>query len=63
MESKKRVNFIFIIVAFMLGTTVLRHFDVKTLSFKMPALDILFLIAFIVTIYLIIKDYRKTTKE
>lgn len=63
MESKKGVNFVFIITAFMLGTTLLRHFDFQTLSFKMPVLDVLFLITFIIAIYLIIKDYRKTTKE
>ncbi len=53
----------FIIVAFTLGTTLLRHFNFQTLSFKMPVLDILFLITFIIAIYLIIKDYKKTTKE
>jgi len=63
MDDKKRVNFIFVIVALILGMTLFKHFDFKTVSFKMPALDIIFLITFIVTIYLLIKDYKKRTEK
>jgi len=63
MDDKKKVNFIFVVVAFILGLTLLRHFDFKTISFKMPALDIIFLIAFIVTIYLLINDFKKRTEK
>ncbi|SOD92737.1 hypothetical protein SAMN06269250_4132 [Spirosoma fluviale] len=63
MENKKNVNFTFIVVAFILGTTLIKHFDFKTSSFKMPALDIIFLIAFILSIYFIIKDYKKQPEK
>jgi len=63
MDDKKGINFIFVIIAFILGTTLLRHFNFKTLSFKMPVLDTFFLIIFIVSIYLTIKDYNKPAKE
>ncbi len=59
MENKKGLNFILLVVAFILGTTLFKHFDFKTFSFKMPALDIIFLITFIVCIILIIKDYKR----
>jgi len=63
MDDKKGVKFIFVVVAFILGLTLFRHFDFKTVSFKMPTLDIIFLIAFIVTIYLLIKDFKKKTEK
>lgn len=62
MDGKKGVNVVLILMSFTLGTMVLKHFDFKTFSFKMPVLDIIFLIAFIVSIYLIIKDYKGLCK-
>ena len=63
MDDKKGANFIFVVVAFILGMTLFKHFDFKTFSFKMPALDIIFLITFIVSIYLIIKNYKKRVEK
>lgn len=63
MESKKGVNLTFVIIAFILGLTLFNHFDFKTYRFKMPALDILFLIVFIIAIYLLIKDYKKQPEK
>ena len=63
MGDKKGVNFIFVVVAFILGMTLFKHFDFKTFRFKMPALDIIFLITFVVSIYLIIKDYKKRAEK
>ena len=63
MENKKGTNLTFIIVSFILGITLLKHFDFKTFSFKMPVLDIIFLIAFIASIYFIIKDYKKRPEK
>ena len=63
MDNKKGINFMWLIIAFILGTTLFKHFNFQTLRFKMPALDIIFLITFIATIYIIIKDYKKRHKE
>jgi len=63
MDKKKGINFMWLIIAFILGTTLFKHFNFQTLRFKMPALDIIFLITFIATIYIIIKDYKKRHKE
>jgi nicotinamide riboside transporter PnuC len=62
MESKKGINLFFAFIAFILGWTLFKHFDFKTLSLKDPVLDILYIIVFVVSIYLIIKDYRKNKK-
>ena len=63
MNDKKGLNITLILMAFILGITLLRHFNFETLRFKMPALDILFLLAFIVSIYLIIKEYKEKRKK
>ena len=63
MENKKGVNVVFVLMAFVLGTTVFKHFDFKTSSFKMPVLDTIFLLTFILAIYLIIKEYKGRPKE
>ncbi len=54
------MRFVFIIIATILGASLFRHFDFKTLQFEKPGLDILYAIVFIVAIFLLIKDIRKT---
>lgn len=63
MENKKGVNVVLVLMASVLGTTVIKHFDFNTLSFKMPVLDTIFLLTFILSIYLIAKEYRGRPKE
>ena len=63
MDNKKGGNFIWVLMVIILGMTLFKHFNFKTFRFKMPALDILFLIAFILGIYLIIKDLKKKTDK
>jgi hypothetical protein len=60
MESKKGLNFGFVIIAFILGIALFKHFDFKNFSFRKPVLDILYLIVFAISICLIIKDYKKS---
>lgn len=59
MENKKGINFFFALIAFTLGLTLFKHIDFKNLSLKDPILDILYIIVFVISIYLLIKDYRK----
>lgn len=59
MEKKKGINFILLIIAFIIGTTLFKHFNFETFSFKKPVLDAIFLITFIFTVYSIVKDYRQ----
>ena len=63
MGNKKSINVIFLIIAIILGTTLFKHFNFKTFSFKKPALDVVFLITFIVSIYLLMKDYNKQPEK
>lgn len=59
MESKKGLNFIWLVISIILGGTLYKHFDFETKSFKMPALDAIFFITFIVAVYQLIKEYRQ----
>lgn len=59
MESKKGLNLFFVFIAFILGWTLIKHFDFNNFKFEDPALDILYLIVFVISIYLLIKDYTK----
>ncbi len=61
MTSKKGINLFFVLIAFTLGLTLVKHIDFKNLTLKDPVLDILYIIVFVISIYFIIKDYKKTT--
>jgi hypothetical protein len=63
MENKKGLNLFFAFIAFILGWTLFKHFDFENFKFQDPALDILYLIVFAVSIYLLIKDYRKRPEK
>lgn len=63
METKKGINLFFALIAFTLGLTLFKHFDFENFKFEDPALDILYLIVFVISIYLIIKDYIKRPEK
>jgi hypothetical protein len=63
MDNKKGMNWFFAFIAFTLGLTLIKHVDLKNLTLKEPALDILYIIVFIISIYIIIKDLRKNTDK
>lgn len=57
------MNWFFVFIAFTLGLTLVKHIDFKNLTLKEPALDVLYIVVFIISIYLIIKDLKKTTEK
>jgi nicotinamide riboside transporter PnuC len=63
MENNKRKNWFFVFIAFTLGLTLNKHIDFKNLTLKEPFLDTLYIIVFITSIYLIVKDYKKTPEK
>jgi hypothetical protein len=48
MEKKNGLNWFFVFIAFTLGLTLIKHIDFKNLTLKEPALDILYIIVFII---------------
>ncbi len=63
MDSKKGMNWFFVFIAFTLGLTLIKHIDFKNLTLKEPVLDILYIIVFAISIYIIIKDLKKNTDK
>lgn len=63
MENKKGINWFFAFIAFTLGLTLYKHIDFKNLTLKEPYLDILYIIVFLVSILLIIKDFKKRPEK
>jgi nicotinamide riboside transporter PnuC len=63
MDNKKGMNWFFVFIAFTLGLTLIKHIDFKYLTLKEPVLDILYIIVFIISIYLIIKDLKKRPEK
>ena len=55
-------NFPFTIIAIILGVSLYRQFDIDTLTFEKPALAIVYLIAFALSVFFLIKG-RKNTGE
>ncbi len=63
MDNKKGINLFFIFIAFTIGLTLFKHIDFKNLTLKEPALDILYIIVFVISIFFIIKDNKKRTEK
>ena len=63
MDNKKGMNWFFVFIAFTLGLTLVKHINFKNLTLKEPVLDVLYMVVFIISIYLIIKDLKKTTEK
>ena len=63
MKNNIGFNFIFAIIAFILGLVLFREFDFNTFTFRKTALGILYLLVFIVSIYLTFKKKSKTNEQ
>jgi hypothetical protein len=59
MENKKTLSFPFIIIAIILGVVLFKQFDFQTLRFDKPALAIVYLIGFVISVYVLLKNSRK----
>lgn len=56
--NKKNLSFPLIIIAVVLGVVVFKHFNFKTLTFKQPWVDFLYLITFIITLFFLFKNKK-----
>lgn len=63
MENKKSINFFFLMIAIILGSTIYKQFDFEHLKFENPALAIIYIVVFVASIYFLIKDYRNPPKK
>ncbi|WP_295122687.1 hypothetical protein [uncultured Chitinophaga sp.] len=58
MEKKKVLNFTFSIVAIILGVTLFKQFDFKTLKFEHTGLAVIYAIVFVFSIYMLIRNAK-----
>lgn len=63
MENKKLVNFFFVMIALILGWTLYKQFDFENLRFENTGLAIIYMVVFVMSIYFLIKDFRKRPEK
>lgn len=59
MENNKSITFVFWVIAIILGVTLFKQFDFKTLKFENPAMAVIYAIVFLFSVYYIIKNSKK----
>ena len=67
MRNKKGLNFGGIyfwgIIAIILGIVLFKQFDFKNPKFDKPALAIVYIVVFIISIVFIVKDFRRKPEK
>lgn len=63
MENRKAPVFTFSIIAIILGVTLYKQFDFNNLKFEKPALATVYIIVFLVSIYILIKNAIKRPEK
>jgi len=64
MENKKSsLSFPLLVVVIILGAALYKQFDFETLKFEKPALAILYIIVFVVSLYILIKRPGRNRSE
>ena len=59
MSTKKGQSFPLLIIAIVLGGTILKQFDRENLKFEEPALATVYIVTFIISVYLIVKNNKE----
>lgn len=62
MKDKIGFNLIFAIIAFPIGLALLRDTDFESLTFRKPALDILYLVVFITLLFLMFRKKKEKSE-
>jgi hypothetical protein len=59
MKQEKGLNLVFIIVAVIVGSALWKQCDFPSFSFAKPALAAVYALAFVASIYFLIRGYTK----
>ncbi len=59
MAKRKGYSFPLIIIAVVIGWTIFRDFDFKNLKFEKPALAVVYILTFLMTLYFIFKKDKQ----
>mgnify|MGYP003494512239 CR=1 FL=1 len=63
MENRKVPLFAFRIIAIILGVTLFRQFDFENFKFEKTGLAIVYLIGFVISIYVLVKNSKKQPEK
>lgn len=63
MQNKNGLNFFLAIIAIITGSKLYKHVDFHPLKFEKPALDILYFITFLATLFFLLKDNFKRKEK
>ena len=63
MKNKKATNNMAILFAIICGISAFRQFDFNTLTFEKPAIAIVYIIGFVISIYLLVVKDKNQSKE
>jgi membrane protein DedA with SNARE-associated domain len=59
MSNKKGQPFPFVIIAIVLGWTIFKQFDFENLKFEKPALTIVYVLTFLMSVYFLVKNVQE----
>lgn len=59
MSNKKGLTFLFLIIAIILGWTIFKQFDFENLKFEKPALAVVYVLTFIMSVYFLFKNFKE----
>jgi predicted ferric reductase len=62
MNNKKEYSFPLIIIAVILGWTIFKQFDFENLKFEKPAMAVVYILTFLMTVYFILKKDKGKEK-
>lgn len=62
MSKRKEYPFPLIIIAIVLGWTIFKQFDFESFKFKQPAMAVVYILTFFMTVYFIFKKDKDTEK-
>lgn len=58
MSNKKGLSFPLLIIAIVIGGTIFKEFDFANFRFEKPALAVVYILTFIMTVYFLIKGLK-----
>lgn len=59
MSPKKEYSFPLIIIAIVLGWTIFKQFDFENVKFEKPAMAVVYILTFLMTLYFIFKKEKE----
>jgi predicted ferric reductase len=59
MSNKKGQPFPLIIIAIVLGWTIFKQFDFENFKFEKPAMAVVYILTFLMTVYFIFKNNKE----